>query len=367
MKKGLLVFLISMFLCVSPVFACVGGPAGTNCADDIVTTTSMSENDGATFYADGNAIYNDSSNGSLFLAGNTVDFSGIADGIAFVAGNSVSTKGQAEYAMYAGNTVDVLGTINKDAFVAGNIININGNISRDIFVVGTNVTLSGTIGRNVTIFASNIILDNVSISGNAKIYGESIIIKDDTNIVGKLTYGAEMSNISTNATIGSQVKEEFDTVKVTYVDVIKAKVLSYVSMLLVFVVFALLIPASIKKVGEDKLSFLQIVTYIGYALVFLILVPIASIFLMVIEIGFPLALMALGLYIAAIYLSYMYMGYYIGKKIWLAKNSEENVLLEGLIGISIVYAVTLIPTVGNIFGIIAFLCGLGILIFNFKK
>ena len=77
--------------------------------------------------------------------------------------------------------------------------------------------------------------------------------------------------------------------------------------------------------------------------------------------------MMIALYIAAIYLSYAYMGYYIGKKLWLSKNKEENVLLEGLIGITILYLVSLIPVVGAPITFIAYLTGLGIIIFKFKK
>lgn len=364
MKKGFLVALISMIFFVSPVLACVDGPEGTNCAEDL--TTVKTEN-GAVAYADINASYDENANGSVLLAGNFVDYTGTADGIVFMAGNNVTAKGSGEYALYAGNNIDVLGDIEKDAFIAGNIINVRATIGRDVFIAGSNVTLSGTISRDITIFASNVILDNVSISGDAKIYAEMITIKDDVNIDGKLTYSATEANISSDAIIGSQEKIDMPEINVTYMDTIKSRIMSYASILLVFIVFALLIPVSLKNVGDDKLSFLQIVTYIGYALVFLILVPVACIFLLMLEIGAPLALMIIGLYIAAIYLSYMYMGYYIGKKIWLSKNKEENLLLEGLIGITILYVIALIPTIGAIVSIIAHLCGLGIIIFKFKK
>ena len=112
----------------------------------------------------------------------------------------------------------------------------------------------------------------------------------------------------------------------TFLNTLKGRAISFASLLFVFVILALLIPNSFKNVGDEKASFTGIVTYIGYALVFLILVPVASLILMMLIIGLPVALMMIGLYIAAIYLSYAYMGYYLGKKIWLSKNKEENIL-----------------------------------------
>ncbi|MBR1376402.1 MAG: hypothetical protein IJ565_01110 [Bacilli bacterium] len=354
MKKKFLAILLMLTLFVTPVFA-----------DEVAKTAECKS---GSMIADNSVNYNDCVVGSTAVAGNIVSYDGTTDGIAFIAGNSVTVKGSSEYGFIAGNNVDVTGEFEKDVFIAGNIVTITANVGRDIFAGGSNVTLTGTVDRNAFLTGQNVILDNVTINGDVKIEAESITIKDTVKINGKLTYSAEVDNISDKANIGEKEKVEPTYVETyDYLDTLKERLVSYISLLLVFVVLALAIPTSIKGVADDKLSFTQIITYIGYALVFLILVPMASMILLVTGIGLPLALMAIAIYIAAIYLAYAYMGYYIGKKIWLKNKKEENVLLEGLIGITILYVIALIPGVGPIVSFLARLCGLGIIIFKFKK
>lgn len=371
MKKKILTLILMLTLFITPVYAenslvatnCIDGPDGTNCGETI------KENyDEMVTKADDNVTYNGKADGSVILAGNFVTYDGENDGIQILAGNDVTSKGYSEYAFIAGNTINLQAAyIAKDAYIAGNIIKVDATVDRDIVIFASDVTLMGSFGRNVTIYASRVTLDNAYINGNVKIESEYLTVKDEVEVKGKLKFGSDSSTISEKAKISE--KEEFvvNHVDVSIASTLKTRALSYASMLFVFVILALAIPSSLKKVGDEELSFLGIITYIGYALVFLILVPMFSIILMLLTIGFPVALMLLAIYFMVIYLSYAYMGYYIGKKIWLTKNNEENVLLEGLIGITILYAVSLIPTVGPIITSLAYLCGIGIIIFKFKK
>ena len=367
MKKKFLFLIVMLAMFVMPVMAedvatnCIGN-SDMNCGGEVAYDDDMYVS------ADDSVSYSKKANGTVILAGNVVTYDGSNNGIAMLAGNNVKSKGYSDYALLAGNNVDLqAGVVEKDAFIAGNIINVDATIYRDAIIVGSDVKVYGHIGRNLTIYASTVTLDNVSVDGNVKVMANTLNIKDTVNVDGKLTYGAVNSTISDKATFGSTEQVEVQEFKVTFFDALKGRAISYASLLFVFVILALLIPSSLKNAGDEELSFTQIVTYIGYALVFLILVPVASLILMMLTIGLPVALMMLAIYFAAIYLSYAYMGYYIGKKIWLAKNKDENVLLEGLIGITMLYLISLIPTVGPVVTFLAYLCGLGIIIFKFKK
>ena len=351
MKKKILLFILMLTLFIAPVFA-----------DEVYETEYAKAGD--------TVNYDNTNDGSIFLAGNVVDYNGKSDGIIFSAANSNNISGEGEYALVAGNTLDFKTTIKKDAFLAGNILKVNAKIKRDVYIAGSDITLTGEVGRKAIIAGENVTLDNVTIKGNVEIYSNRLTIKDNVIIDGKLTYDSDNALISNTAKIGSTNKIEgnhTNIVKITFLTTLKSRAISFASMLLVFACLALLIPRSIKNVGREELSFLQIITYIGYALVFLILVPMASLMLMLLVVGIPLAIMLIAFYIAAIYLSYGYMGYYIGKQIMKKIGNTENVLLEGLIGIGILYAVSLIPHIGGPITLLAYLCGLGIFIFNLKK
>ena len=361
MKKKFLVLLLAALLFVSPVLACEGGEEGTNCA-------TIEE---SAFKAGDSVTYDKEVLGSAFIAGNITSFSGNSDGILFIAGNSVDVKGEAEYGMIAGNTVTVSGRIIKDSFAAGNIIVINANVGRDLYAAGSSVTLSGVVDRNVYIGADTIILENVEIMGDATVVGEHVTIGKDVVINGTLKYADEKTTIDSSAEIAALETVEvsdYATVEVhPFIADLKAKAFSYLSLLLVFVVMAVFTPALFKGVGKEELSVMQIITYIGYALVYLILVPMASIILFAFLIGIPVALIALCAYIVTIYLAYAYVGYYIGKKIMEKAGKDENALLEGLIGITILYIVSIIPVVGGLVSFLARLCGIGIMLFTVYK
>lgn len=83
------------------------------------------------FYADaGESIsLNDDVNGSSFLAGSSVDSLSNVDGANFMAGNNINFSGSSQYAIAAGNFIDIKGSVLKDTVIAGNIINIKKDSS----------------------------------------------------------------------------------------------------------------------------------------------------------------------------------------------------------------------------------------------
>ncbi len=365
MKKKFLVFLLAALLFAFPVFAeetnCIGGPEGTNCS-------TIEE---SVFKAGDSATYDKEVLGSAFVAGNIASFSGDADGVLFIAGNSVDVKGEAEYSVIAGNTINVSGRVLKDSFIAGNVITINANVGRDLYAAGSQIRLTGVVDRNVYIAGDVITLEDVEIMGNVTLLGSNITIGKNVNISGTLKYTKDKATINSAASIGSL--EAVDANDYGYVTInpflvtLKVKAFSYLSLLLVFVIMAVFTPVLLRGVGKDELSAMQIITYIGYALVFLILVPMASIILFAFVIGIPLALLALVAYGITIYLAYAYMGYYIGRKLMSKSGREENALLEGLIGITALYVISLIPYVGGFISFLARLCGIGIMLFTVYK
>ena len=304
--------------------------------------------------------------GSVVLAGNELDYSGISKGILIEAGNDILANGESEYSLLAGYNVTLKGTTLKDAFLFGSMIDVTANVKRDIFIAGSTVVLTGNFDRDVTIYASKVTLKDANILGNVKIHANDLFIEKNVNIDGRMDYKYTNVSIDSSAKINELVGEKVtqtSNVNIT----IKNRAISYGSLLLVFAMLALVAPICFKNVGENKVAFFDIISYIGYALVFIILVPVLALMLVMLSIGIPLALIVFALYLLVIYLSYAYFGYYIGKQIYKARGKEDNILIEGLLGITILYLVSLIPGFGPFVTILSYLCGIGIIIFKFKK
>lgn len=323
------------------------------------------------FYWDtaNNLIFNHNVFGSSVVAGNSVDISGNVDGILVGAGNALNDKGTSEYAVLAGNTIDVAGSHQKDVLIAGNSITVRNNakFGRDLFVFGSMVDLSGTVTRNVTIYADIVNVDEANINGNVKIYANAITVGDEVTIKGSLSYTSDNLQVSKVAQIGSLEKIQIED-NYSYFNELSNKIISYVSLLLVFAVLALTIPKVFEKTKKCEFSFMKILTLSGDGLLLLVLVPIAIVLLLTIVIGAPLALIILALYLIMLYLSNAFAGYYLGKYIWTKFiKKEDNILLEALIGITILFILYLIPFVGVITSMLSFLAGLGLIVLTIKK
>ena len=73
---------------------------------------------------DENAEMSDNVKGSTLVAGFNASMDGESEGVSFMGANKVVFEGNSEYGVFAGNSIEVNGIVNKDTFIAGNIIKI---------------------------------------------------------------------------------------------------------------------------------------------------------------------------------------------------------------------------------------------------
>lgn len=336
---------------------------------------SAKEIDHFTTKADSNVVMEDTYNASVAAAGDSVSFEGQVKGLAIGAGNKVTLKGETDYGILAGNSIEVAGTINNDAFIVGNLITTEAGstFQRDAIIAGVDIELNGTFNRNVSIYASKINLKNVTITGNVKIYGESVTVSKDTKIMGTLSYPEDSQyTAEKGAQIGKVVKTE--AIKTSddenYFATVSAKIWSFLCYALVFAALSLLFPLAFNKINEkyEKMELGEAVEVFTKGLVVLILVPVIGILLCCTMIGIPLGIILMLLYGIAIYLTTIFTAYLIGYKIWQKVFKKDiNILFLGLIGLFILLILGLIPGVRTLVSIITTLVGLGIIASILKR
>ena len=127
-------------------------------------------------------------NHSHFEAGNNVYSKSNVNGLSFVAGSVLNISGTKEYGIFAGESLKIDATIEKDLFAAGNSINISkdSNIGRDIYLAGNNISIDSNINGNAFIAGSVINLNNTTINGDAKFAANTLNIGENVEITGKL-------------------------------------------------------------------------------------------------------------------------------------------------------------------------------------
>ncbi len=306
--------------------------------------------------------------GSTVLAGSNASMTGKADGVSFVLGNKVEFKGKSEYGVFAGNSINVSGLINKDVFVFGNLIDIDkdASLKRDALIVGTDVVVKSDIGRNISIYASSISIKDSKIEGNVKLYATNIEIDDKTEIKGNLSYPEDASvKFSEESVAGKVIKTDaIESEDNTLASIMMGKFWSFLSLILVFAVLSLVASKLFVRVQNEyeKFDFNKGLELFTKGLLFLIFIPIIIFTLFLMSIGIPLALILLALYFIIIYLSNLFTGYLIGYKIWQKFFDKDiNMLVVGIFGFAILFILNLIPGINFIVSILTMIIGIGII------
>ena len=306
-----------------------------------------------------------------FAAGNKVTNLATVDGLSFVAGNDITLNGKASYGFYAGNIVTINENIEKDAFIAGNNITIGKEavLGRDVFIAGNTVVISSNVGRDLRVGASIIDLSDITINGDAYVMADQIVLNENTNIVGKLSYSEDATVEGlTTAKIGSieKVKDIEIEYSYTFKDRALTFLISVVAAFVVMVVLFYLIPSSKENLDKLELQFKDIAKTSGIGLLVLVLVPLVSILAMITGFLLPLSLIALVIYAVSIYLAFLVIYYVVGNVISNKLLNKNNMYLALVIGILLVKLVSLIPYLGGWIKFISLIYGLGI-IYNFIK
>ena len=355
MKRYRLLFLIAVCFMIMPVVS----------AKEVNHFVSKVDND---------VVLENDYNSSVAAAGQNVEFTGNTKGVLASAGNNIKVKGTSDYAFIAGNDINVNGVINNDGFIAGNIITFGSDtvIKRDMVIAGSDVELSGNFERNVSVYAGKVSVKGANIKGNLKVYTERVTL-DGTSIVGGTLYypedskykaseGANIGKVEKTAAIQTEDEEN-------YFATLSAKIWSFLGLALIFAAMSLFIPNIFDKINEkyEKFEVSEAVEVFTKGLVVLILVPVVALLLCLTMIGIPLGIILLILYGLSLYLTTIFTAYLIGYKVWQKFfNKEAHILFFGLIGLTLLLILELIPGVRTLVMIISLLVGLG-LIFDVLK
>ena len=320
------------------------------------------------FYAeaDESIILKDDVDGSSFLAGSSVESTSNVNGAIFMAGNNIDFSGSGDFAIIAGNSIDVSGNVLKDTVIAGNIINIkNGaSLERDAIIVGSDIQVMGNIGRNVTIYSRKVSIKGAKINGNVRVQAEEIDVESDTIITGKLSYPkdakANISSHITNIEKTSPIQTDDDDL----ISFLMSRIWSFMSIVFIFALLTIVRPKVFDKVHNiyKEVDFNKGVSTFTKGLSFLIIVPVISLMLLMLPFGISLSLIMLALYFIVVYLSTLFSGYLLGYKLWQKfLNSDINLLLVGILGYSILFLFELIPAIGGLVRLLCVLFGIGII------
>ena len=322
-----------------------------------------------------------------------------------ITGNNVRIDGTINGDVVAlADTVEVTGTINGDLLVGCSNLNISGTINDDLRMGAQNARITGKIKRNFSAVAATLILDrDAIIGGNAAIgakdlnidgliqgglqaavnqlslagkIGQSAAIRtDNLNVLpgavigGSLNYrGADKGNISPQAQIGGPVTYKYfveqhnqkaEPAHAPWVGILIWVLVWFISLMLIWLLWFYLNPGSFVKV-QDALKEKPWAS-LGWGFALLILLPVAAVLMMVTVVGIPIALAAVSLYAAILFVGKLIVGY--GLVYYLANRYQISALQKpfaaAAVGTLFLKLLSLIPWVGPIVTGVAALLALG--------
>jgi len=325
--------------------------------------------------------------GNFFAMGSSVEISGVVEGDVYIIAEQV--------------VID--GVINGDALICGGSIDISGKVRNNCRLLGGQVLISGPISNNATIVAGNLqLLPSGSIGGGivaatanadlaASIASDVTIAASNLRVSGRIGkdlqgYVGQM-RVTSRATIGGNVDYKSSTpawieqgamikgevirhsyfvhglVEGTWIQglLVGSKVLAILMNFIYTFVIGIVLIKFFPKNLEVALHSLQNhpVKSLTYGVMLLILLPLASLILLMTILGVPfaLALIALnviGFYTAKVYTILWTSNWFFGKM-----KFKHNSLVGFFCGTIIYFMLVAIPVFGFFVAFFSMLLGLG--------
>lgn len=324
---------------------------------------------------------------NLYVGGSTVMVNAATLGDLFAAGNTVSVSASTEADLFvAGGTVTVNAPVSGDARIVGGTVLINAPIAGDVLIAGGTVSFGkdAVVGGDVWVAGGDVNLSN-KISGALKVTAERIYLGGE--VLGestlwasrKLTFGSTslMQNtityhgdknpiIEEGAQIGTVTRLPF--AKSEYASRAHTGPAITTSLILALSLLVLY------KLAHTQTKRALILTTEGFGLnvlwgaIGVVVLPIASIILMVTVFGAGLGIILLLSYFAlmlvASALGLGVIGYYIEKLLRINKTGiTYRTIIWGMLGS---VALALIPVVGPIASMVFFFAAFGTVLKRLK-
>lgn len=320
----------------------------------------------------------DSTSKNYFYAGTEdVNITTPVKGDVFVvtSGNVTIDTDISGNAFICANTVTIgeYSLIEASLFNASNSLILSGDVGINVYNISKNFTLSGNVDYDVFSSSAKSNLDGC-ISGNVNISSENITISDELSIEGDLNYSSkEQITIPENTVKGStnfaSINEDTEVSTLTKINAFLTSVLSLAVLAIVLFVIGKWLNCKFINTYPDFVKNLP--KSLLYGFLALIIIPIASLILLICGVTINLAFILTALYLVLLLIAssvvIIVLSKLVAEKLNVKFEKANNTLLTilSIIVLSIVYKlIQLIPVLGSI-TIFAFLIiGIGILINN---
>ena len=274
----------------------------------------------------------------------------------------------------AGANVEVQGKVEGGLKAFGANVAISGDVQGDLKACGANVVLSGRYRNKVMTGGANVTLSG-TFDGDVEVMAARITVARTALIKGNLIHATADLNLQQGSRIMGEVVQKQAMVQREGVEKwgrrgilalfplgILFWLLSLVSFIIVGVIIHYLLFPKKTNAIVDTISKSPWKS-LWFGLIFLVVVPVAIIIAFITVVGVPAGIIAGLLYGIAIYISRIYIGVWIGRKVlgYINKSMATAFFWPLVVGVIIIALLSLIPVVGWLFRLFILLISLGAL------
>lgn len=316
-------------------------------------------------------------NGDLLSASGESLFSGNVQGDVMMAGGSVTSIGTIVGDLrLIGGDINLSSSVSSDTIVVGGdvLVTQDAQLEGDVVLIGGSVKTEGTISKDLTIMAGDVILGG-RIEGDVDVRTkDSVIILENTHIVGDLVYHSHSEpTIPASVQIEGDVKQEAGKMgRFSRAEGLGVLGALFLAQILVLIVSALILVHFLKRSSEELLSnvrqsFGKTALY-GFGAV--ILMPITGLVLLATGIGSILGVILLMIFVLMLIISFVYAGVVLGSMIWgmSGQSIKESLNWKSIVvGVFLMSVLMFIPILGWVIRCLIMLAAFGSLILVIKR
>ncbi|MDO8576671.1 MAG: hypothetical protein Q7R90_05185, partial [bacterium] len=322
----------------------------------------------------------------LYLAGGNVTSSGKVNGDLAVGGGNILVNGPVSQDLFVGGgSITVVADVGDDLRVGGGNIIVSGKIGNDVVAAGGQTSISGggvggdvlwaggmlrvdaPVGGNMQLAGGEVVI-NSRVRGNVSFKGQKLTLGKDAVIDGNLDYSAQKeATIEAGATVKGQTT--FEPQKAPRAPISGKGIIAFLSLVflgkfLALLVFALAFGLFFRRYAEVLVgnAVAQPLLETGRGLIVLIVLPVASVMLLVTLIGIPLGVLGIIGFIALLLFASPLASIIVGSVLhkWVFKSAEYQVAWQTiLLGVAVYTLLGFIPIIGGIAKFILILLALG--------
>ncbi len=246
-------------------------------------------------------------------------------------------------------------------------------MSGSLVGAGGNLIISSPIGGNINAGVGNLTISQ-SVAGDIEAAVGTLTLTPQASVSGQVNYwsedelflaqGASVSGTITrndpNQTFAKNTGPEKEEAFLT-----TGRIIFFFSLLIIGLLLVKFAPNYTKATAEKLTT--KPLPSVGVGFLALIITPLAAAFIMFTVIGIPLGLILLATYFIYLYISRIFVVYWIGDYATKKFKYKLSMFWSYIIGVLIFSLIALLPVVGGVLKFIAMLLGLGSMILTWKE